>query len=214
MPLLKFDLSLIKRRGLRFLIGVDEAGRGPLAGPVTAAAAYIPLKAYPFLKEVNDSKKINEKKRALLLTQMRSHGVKFGFGFSGVEEIDRLNILGATFTAMARAVARLAAGIGADQETALVLVDGPHKIKGLPFKQEAVVRGDQRSVSIAAASIFAKVARDKWMAELDRRHPGYGLAVHKGYGTKTHLAVLGARGPSPVHRLSFAPVKAAAGAKV
>jgi len=179
---------------------------------VTAAAAYIPAEAYPFLKEVNDSKKLNEKKRVLLLTHMRAHGVKFGFGFSGVEDIDRLNILGATFRAMAQAVSRLAAGIGAGPQTALVLVDGPHKIKGLPFKQEAVVRGDQKSVSIAAASIFAKVARDKWMAELDRRHPGYGLSVHKGYGTKTHMAVLGARGPSPVHRRSFAPVRASGGA--
>lgn len=179
-----------------------------MAGPVTAAAAYIPPAARPFLKEVDDSKKLDGKKRVLLLARMRELGVRFGFGYAGVEEIASLNILGATFKAMARAVARLAAGLGTGPEAALVLVDGPHRIKGLAFPQEAVVRGDQRSLSIAAASIFAKVTRDKWMEELDRRHPGYGLAAHKGYGTKMHLAALLARGPSPVHRLTFAPVKA------
>lgn len=209
MPLSKFDLEIIERRGPAFLIGVDEAGRGPLAGPVAAAAAYIPPEARQSLKEVDDSKKLTEKKRVLLLSHMRLLGVRFGFGYACSEEIDRVNILRATFAAMRRAVARLSADLGAGPETSLVLVDGPHRIKELGFQQEAVVRGDQRSLSIAAASIFAKVVRDRWMEDLDRRHPGYGLAVHKGYGTKTHLAALENMGPSPIHRLSFAPVKAA-----
>lgn len=209
MPLSKFDLAIIERRGPAFLIGVDEAGRGPLAGPVTAAAAYIPSEARRSLKEVDDSKKLTEKKRVLLLSHMRALGVRFGFGCAGTEEIDRLNILGATFAAMRRAVGRLASSLGAGPGAVLVLVDGPQRIKELPFEQEAVVRGDQRSLSIAAASIFAKVVRDRWMEELDRRHPGYGLAAHKGYGTSAHLAALDALGPSPVHRLSFAPVRAA-----
>lgn len=209
MPLSKFDLEIIERRGPAFLIGVDEAGRGPLAGPVTAAAAYIPPEARHSLKEVDDSKKLTEAKRVLLLSHMRALGVRFGFGYASAAEIDGLNILRATFTAMRRAVGRLAADIGSGPASALVLVDGPHRIKELSFAQEAVVRGDQRSLSIAAASIFAKVVRDRWMEELDRRHPGYGLAAHKGYGTKAHLAALEALGPSPVHRLSFAPVKAA-----
>jgi len=156
----------------------------------------------------DDSKKLTEKKRVLLLAHMRAHGVRFGFGCAGPGEIDSFNILGATFRAMSRAVTRLTADLGAGPGEALVLVDGPHRIKGLSLRQEAVVRGDQRSLSIAAASIFAKVVRDRWMEELDRRHPGYGLAVHKGYGTKAHLAALTALGPSPAHRLSFAPVRA------
>ncbi|OGS49084.1 MAG: ribonuclease HII [Elusimicrobia bacterium RIFOXYB2_FULL_62_6] len=198
----------MERLGPAYLIGVDEAGRGPLAGPVAAAAAYIPPAARPFLHEIDDSKKLTEKKRVLLLAHMRAHGVRFGFGCAGPGEIDSFNILGATFRAMSRAVTRLTADLGAGPGEALVLVDGPHRIKGLSLRQEAVVRGDQRSLSIAAASIFAKVVRDRWMEELDRRHPGYGLAVHKGYGTKAHLAALTALGPSPAHRLSFAPVRA------
>ncbi len=209
MPLSKFDLSVIERSAPAYLIGVDEAGRGPLAGPVTAAAAFIPLCAYPHLKEVNDSKKLSEKKREALLAAMRTAGVRFGFGFASPREIDGLNILNATFTAMGSAVARLAAELGADKADTLVLVDGPHKIRGLTFVQEAVVGGDARSLSIAAASIFAKVVRDRWMLALDRRWPGYDFAAHKGYGTKAHMRLLNSLGPCPEHRLSYEPVKKA-----
>ena len=207
VPLLKFDLAIIKRSGPAYLIGVDEAGRGPLAGPVTAAAAFIPPSAYPFLTEVNDSKQLSEKKRVVLLARMRAAGVRFGFGFAAPREIDELNILGATFKAMALAATRLLEGLGAGPREALVLVDGPHRIKNLSLRQEAIVGGDGKSLSIAAASIFAKVVRDRWMAELDRRLPGYGFAVHKGYGTRAHMAALTALGPCPEHRRSFAPVR-------
>ena len=178
-----------------------------MAGPVTAAAAFIPPTAYPLLTEVNDSKKLSEKKRETLLVLMRASGVRFGFGFATPREIDEVNILNATFMAMARAAARLAAGLAAGPSDILVLVDGPHKIRGFSFRQETVVGGDGKSLSIAAASIFAKVARDRWMADLDRRWPGYGFAGHKGYGTKAHMSTLNALGPCPEHRLSFAPVR-------
>ena len=209
MPLLKFDLSIIERSGPAYLIGVDEAGRGPLAGPVTAAAAFIPLTAYPHLKEVNDSKKLSEKKRGALLSVMRAAGVRFGFGFALPRKIDDINILNATFTAMVCAVDRLAAALGLAEPDALVLVDGPHKIRGLSFAQEAIIDGDAKSLSIAAASIFAKVVRDRWMLALDRRWPGYDFAGHKGYGTKSHMGFLNSLGPCPEHRLSFAPVRKA-----
>ena len=211
MPLLKFDLSVIERSSPAYLLGVDEAGRGPLAGPVTAAAAYIPAAAYSLLSEVNDSKKLSEKKREVLLARMLASGVRFGFGFASPREIDEVNILNASFRAMQKAAGRLAAGLAAAPSDVLVLVDGPHKIKELSFRQEAVVEGDGKSLSIAAASIFAKVIRDRWMLYLDRRWPGYGFAGHKGYGTKAHVSSLNRLGPCPEHRRSFAPVRAVMG---
>ncbi len=207
VPLLTFDLAIIKRSNPAYLIGVDEAGRGPLAGPVTAAAAFIPPPAYQLLKEVNDSKQLSEKKRIVLLARMRAAGVVFGFGFASPREIDELNILEATFKAMARAANRLLEGLCACPTEALVLVDGPHRIRNLSLRQEAIVGGDGKSLSIAAASIFAKVMRDRWMTGLDRLRPGYGFAVHKGYGTRAHMAALTALGPCPEHRRSFAPVR-------
>jgi len=197
----------LERTGSAYLIGVDEAGRGPLAGPVAAAAAFVPPPAYPFLSEVNDSKQLSEKKREVLLALMRTAGVRFGFGFATPREIDEFNILGATFKAMARAVGRLTGALSTGPSGTLVLVDGPHRIRDLSLKQEAVVGGDGRSLSIAAASIFAKVMRDRWMSDLDRRWPGYGFAVHKGYGTKAHMTALNLLGPCPEHRRSFAPVR-------
>lgn len=213
MPLSKFDLAVIERSAPAFLIGVDEAGRGPLAGPVTAAAAFLPLSAYPRLKEVNDSKKLSAKKREALLAVMRAAGARFGFGFAPPREIDGVNILNATFSAMRSAVGRLASALGAAGPDILVLVDGPHRIRGLAFAQEAVVDGDARSLSVAAAGIFAKVVRDRWMLALDRRWPGYDFAGHKGYGTKSHMELLGKLGPCPEHRLSFAPVRKALAAR-
>jgi ribonuclease HII len=184
-----------------------------LAGPVTACAAWVPVSAHPLLTPlVNDSKKLSPAKRELALRLMLDSGVRYGFGFAGPAEIDRVNILEATFNAMGAAVRRLLSCTGADPRTALLLVDGPHRIKRLEgVAQEPVVDGDARSISIAAASIFAKVLRDRWLAVLDRRHPGYGLAGHKGYGTAAHLQALRLLGPSSEHRLSFAPVRAAAG---
>lgn len=214
MPLSRFDLALLEARKPDFLIGVDEAGRGPLAGPVTAAAAWIPSSARPLISPlVDDSKKLSHARREKALKLMLSSGVRFGFGFALPAEIDRVNILEATFNAMSAAVRRLVFYTGAEPSRALLLVDGPHRIKRLEScLQEPVIDGDARSLSIAAASIFAKVLRDRWMAVLDGRYPGYGLAGHKGYGTAAHMEALKRLGPCAEHRVSFAPVRAAAGA--
>lgn len=214
MPLSRFDLTLLEKRKPAFLAGVDEAGRGPLAGPVTACAAWVPLSAHSLISPlVNDSKKLSPARRERALRLMLDSGVRFGFGFSGPGEIDSVNILEATFNAMGAAVRRLLSITGASPAQTLILVDGPLRIKRLEScMQEPVVDGDARSLSIAAASIYAKVIRDRWMGVLDRRHPGYGLAGHKGYGTAAHLEALRRLGPSAQHRFSFAPVKKYAGA--
>ena len=142
---------------------------------------------------------------------MLDSGVRFGFGFAGPREIDRVNILEATFNAMGAAVRRLFFYTGAAPSAALVLVDGPYRIKRLEgCAQEPVVDGDAKSLCIAAASIYAKVIRDRWLGVLDLRYPGYGFAGHKGYGTAAHLEALRRLGPCPEHRLSFAPVREAA----
>jgi len=209
VPLSRFDLTLLEKRKPAFLAGVDEAGRGPLAGPVTACAAWIPLSSYSLISPlVNDSKKLSPARRERALRLMLDSGVRFGFGFAHPEEIDSVNILEATFNAMGAAVRRLLSNTGTAPSRALILVDGNNRIKRLEScLQETVVDGDARSLSIAAASIYAKVVRDRWMGVLDRRHPGYGLAGHKGYGTAAHLEALRRLGPSEQHRRSFAPVK-------
>lgn len=214
MPLRAFDSAVLETRKPAFLAGVDEAGRGPLAGPVTACAAWIPAEAVPLISPlVNDSKKLSPARREKAFRLMLDSGVRFGFGYASAAEIDRVNILEATFNAMGAAVRRLLLSTGADACGALLLVDGPHRIKRLPdCAQEPVIDGDARSLSIAAASIFAKVLRDRWLQVLERRHPGYGLGGHKGYGTAAHLQALRALGPCAEHRRSFAPVRAAAGA--
>ncbi len=213
MPLRGFDLSILENRRPALLAGVDEAGRGPLAGPVAACAAWVPPGSAELISPlVNDSKKLSAARREGALRLMLASGVRFGFGYALPAEIDRVNILEATFNAMGAAVRRLLAYTGADPAGTLLLVDGPHRIKRLEGPaQEPVVDGDAKSLSIAAASIYAKVVRDRWMGVLDARHPGYGLAGHKGYGTASHLEALRRLGPSPEHRLSFAPVRAAAG---
>ncbi|OGR44287.1 MAG: ribonuclease HII [Elusimicrobia bacterium GWA2_61_42] len=213
MPLCRFDISVLENRKPAFLLGVDEAGRGPLAGPVTASAAWVPLSAYPAVSPfINDSKKLSPARRERAFRAMLAAGVRFGFGFALPAEIDRVNILEATFNAMSAAVRRLLFYTGAQPSGALVLVDGPHRIKRLEgCAQEPVVDGDARSLSIAAASIFAKVLRDRWLGVLDARYPGYGLAGHKGYGTAAHLEALNRLGPTAEHRMSFSPVRIAAG---
>jgi len=212
VPLSRFDLSLLETKRPAYLVGVDEAGRGPLAGPVTACAAWIPTASHSLISPlVNDSKKLSAPRRERALRLMLASGVRFGFGFAHPGEIDRENILEATFNAMGAAVRRLLRYTGASPASALLLVDGSHRIKRLDScLQQPVVDGDAKSLSIAAASIYAKVVRDRWMQVLDARHPGYGLAGHKGYGTAAHLEALGRLGPSPQHRLSFAPVRQAA----
>ena len=173
---------------------MDEAGRGPLAGPVCAAAVMLPPGLE--LPGLNDSKKLSEKKRDALYDQIRASAIAYGIAFASVEEIDSLNILGATFLAMRRAVEQLG------QTPRLVLVDG-NRDPGLPFETECVVKGDGKCADIAAASILAKVTRDRYMLEQAGRFPQYGFEKHKGYGTAAHYAALREFGPSEIHRPSF-----------
>lgn len=186
--------------------GVDEAGRGPLAGPVVAAAvlfdaAFLNAQERGELAGLTDSKKLSPARREHFFTLLRGRAeIVLGVGRAEVEEIDRLNILRATHLAMARALKALS--VCPD----LALVDGL-PVPGLPCPSTAVVGGDGLSLSIAAASVVAKVTRDGLMVELDRQYPGYGLARHKGYGTPGHLDALRRLGPSPCHRRSFAPVR-------
>lgn len=174
--------------------GVDEAGRGPLAGPVCAAAVILPEGLR--IDELNDSKKLSEKKREELYDLICEGAVSFGIAFATVEEIEALNIKGATYLAMARAIEEL------DPAPALALVDGNDK-NALPIPAVKVVKGDSLCASIAAASILAKVTRDRYMLELDARYPQYGFSKHKGYGTRAHYDALREYGPSPVHRPTY-----------
>jgi ribonuclease HII len=192
--------------GVFRVAGVDEAGRGPLAGPVVAAAVLFPspllLKKPPaLLKGLTDSKALSAKKRAALFTEL--HGIpdiEIGVGICSVKEIDDLNILRATHLAMKKALEALKV------PPELALVDGLPVI-GLPCSHRAIVKGDRRCFSIAAASIIAKETRDQLLRELDTTYPEYGFAAHKGYGTKRHLAALRTHGPCPEHRQSFRPVR-------
>ncbi|WP_294705549.1 ribonuclease HII [uncultured Fusobacterium sp.] len=192
--LYKFDLD----KGVK-IIGVDEAGRGPLAGPVVAAAAK--LKNYSeALQEINDSKKLTEKKREKLFDIILEN-FEIGIGIATPEEIDEINILNATFLAMRRALKDLEKKIEIDD--ALILVDGNFKIREYFGNQEPVIKGDAKSLSIAAASIIAKVTRDRLMLEESKNYPEYQFEKHKGYGTKAHRTVLLQKGPTPIHRKSF-----------
>ena len=187
--------ELIVPAGL--VCGIDEAGRGPLAGPVVAAAVILDP-ARPIVG-LNDSKKLSEKKRLVLADEIRAKALAWAVAEASVEEIDRLNILHATMLAMQRAVA----GLQIAAESALV--DG-NRCPKLAIPVEAVVKGDGKIASIAAASILAKTVRDAGMLELDARYPQYGFARHMGYPTAAHRAALAAHGASPVHRKSFGPV--------
>jgi ribonuclease HII len=178
--------------------GVDEAGRGPLAGPVVAAAVILPETFS--LPGLTDSKQLTEKARERLYPLICSQALAVGIGVARAEEIDQVNILHATLRSMQRAVGRLR--VPPD----FLLVDGNVPVP-LALPQQALVKGDARSLSIAAASVVAKVVRDRIMCSLDRLHPGYGLAGHKGYGSAAHLEAIGRLGPSPCHRRTFGGVR-------
>lgn len=201
LSLFDFDKKQAHRLGTDFLIGIDEAGRGPLAGPVVACACHIP----PFLADsfldVNDSKKLTERKREELFERLTNSNILYCVGFASAAEIDRMNILQATFLAMCRAAQKFA-----NTPNAIALVDGPHKAAGLKIPQHPIVDGDAKSLVIAAASVIAKVTRDRYMATLDKIYPGYDFAVHKGYGTAKHMKALHTLGPCLEHRASFAPI--------
>lgn len=199
--MLTFENEL-RAEGFAEVAGVDEAGMSPLAGPVYAAAVILPPKAR--LRGVDDSKKLNPKAREELALRIREEALAFCVGRAEVEEIDALNIYRAGLLAMRRAIE------GLSRRPDALLIDA-RRIPEIPIRQLPLVKGDQRSLSIAAASILAKTARDAHMVELDARFPGYGFARHKGYPAPEHYASLERLGPCPVHRRSFAPVRKALG---
>lgn len=185
---------------LRLIAGVDEAGRGPLAGPVAVAAVILdPSK--PRIRGLDDSKKLTEAKRESLYAKIIDRALAYSIVLVMSDEIDRINIFQATMTGMSRALC------GLTPAAHEAWIDGNALPRDLPCAGRAIIGGDALEPAISAASILAKVTRDRWMAELDRQHPGYGFAEHKGYATPQHLAALKQLGPCPHHRRSFAPVK-------
>ncbi len=180
--------------GLSPLCGVDEAGRGPLAGPVCAAAVILPRGTV--IEGLNDSKKLSEKRREALYDEIIGKAIAFGVAFASVEEIEEKNILEATFLAMNRAIEKLSV------VPALALIDG-NRNKGIALPSRCVIGGDGKCADIAAASILAKVTRDRYMLEMAEKYPQYGFDRHKGYGTAAHYAAIREYGPSPIHRMSF-----------
>ena len=180
--------------GVNVVCGVDEAGRGPLAGPVCASAVILP--AHLDIPGLTDSKKLTDKKRRELFPVIQEQAIAWGIGMASCEEIDEINILQATFLAMQRALEQL------NVRPDLVLIDGNRaKDFGLPVK--TVIKGDSLSMNIAAASILAKVTRDDWMIRMAQNYPQYAFDIHKGYGTKAHYAALTELGPCPIHRKTF-----------
>ena len=200
-PSWKWDNALLAR-GHSFLAGVDEVGRGPLAGPVMAGAVVLPIGLNaPWIAEVNDSKQLSPRVRRALSDRIWEEALAVGIGSASTVEIDQVGIVPATRLAMGRAIRSLKVSPDCLLIDALRLPE-----VGLP--QESLIRGDSISISIAAASIVAKVARDRLMVKMDSRYPGFGFQRNKGYGTPEHLKALGRLGPCPIHRLTFAPVSA------
>ena len=180
--------------GYKVICGVDEAGRGPLAGPVCAAAVILPIDIE--IEGLNDSKKLTVKKREKLYDIIIEKAMAYGIAFASEKEIDELNILNATYLAMNRAIEML------EIKPDIALIDG-NKNAGINQNSLCIIGGDGRSAAIAAASILAKVTRDRYMLELDKKYPEYNFAKHKGYGTKVHYEALRQYGPSEVHRITF-----------
>jgi len=194
MPDYTYEISA-KNNGYSVICGVDEAGRGPLAGPVCAAAVILP--EGEVIEGLNDSKKLSEKKREALFDVVKQKAIAWSVAFASVEEIEEHNILNATFIAMNRAIE----GLGVKPDFALI--DGNRIPKDIKIPCETIVKGDSLSMSIAAASILAKVTRDRLMLELDEKYPLYEFKKHKGYGTALHMDLIRKYGPSECHRPSF-----------
>ena len=184
----------IYAEGYALVCGVDEAGRGPLAGPVYAAAVILPRGLV--IDGLNDSKKLTEKRREALFDPIRKQAITYGIAFATVEEIEEMNILNATFLAMNRAIAQLSPA------PSLSLIDG-NRNTGIQMPSRCIIKGDAKCADIAAASVLAKVTRDRWMLEMAEQYPQYHFEQHKGYGTKLHYDALREYGPSPIHRMSF-----------
>lgn len=180
--------------GIKLICGVDEAGRGPLAGPVCAAAVILPANCD--IPGLTDSKKLTDKRRRELVPIIKEKAISYGIAFATEQEIDEFNILQATFLAMERAINQLSV------KPELALIDGNRK-KDFGIKVRTVVHGDSLSANIAAASVLAKVTRDDLMLEMAEKYPEYSFDIHKGYGTKAHYAALMEHGPCPIHRMSF-----------
>ena len=184
-----------RSKGYKLVCGVDEAGRGPLAGPVCAAAVILPDNCE--IEGLNDSKKISEKKREALFDIIKEKAIAYSIAYGSLEEIEEYNILEATYLAMNRAIE------GLNTKADFALIDGNRVPKGIKIPCETVVKGDSKSCSIAAASILAKVTRDRLMLEYDNKYPQYLFAQHKGYGTKAHYEAIKQHGVCEIHRLSF-----------
>lgn len=193
--MVNFDIeNEYAQKGFKAICGVDEAGRGPLAGPVYAAAVILPLNCD--IPGLNDSKKLSEKKREQLFDIVKEKALAYGIGIASEKEIDEINILQATFLAMRRAVASL------EIKPDFVMIDGNRK-PNTGIDEITVVKGDAKSMSIAAASVLAKVSRDRFMLEMAEKYPEYEFEKHKGYGTKLHYEKLAEFGPSEIHRRTF-----------
>ncbi len=194
MPDFSYEINA-KQNGYNLVCGVDEAGRGPLAGPVCAAAVILPCDLV--IEGLNDSKKISEKKRELLFDIIKEKAIAYSIAYGTLEEIEQYNILEATYLAMNRAID------GLNIKPDYALIDGNRVPKGINLPCETVVKGDSKSSSIAAASILAKVTRDRLMLEYDKKYPQYSFAQHKGYGTKAHYEAIKEHGICEIHRRSF-----------
>lgn len=194
MPDFSYEKEALSK-GYKLVCGVDEAGRGPLAGPVCAAAVILPCDCV--IEGLNDSKKISEKKREMLFDIIIEKATDYCVAYGTLEEIEAYNILEATYIAMNRAID------GLSQKADFALIDGNRVPKGITVPCETVVKGDSKSCSIAAASILAKVTRDRLMLEYDKKYPEYSFAQHKGYGTKAHYEAIKQYGVCEIHRLSF-----------
>ena len=194
MPDYEFEKAAVNS-GFSCLCGVDEAGRGPLAGPVCAAAVILPEGAV--IEGLDDSKKLTEKKRERLYDIIEQTAVAYSVAYGALEEIETVNILEATYLAMNRAIE------GLNVKPDFALIDGNRVPRGIKIPCETVVKGDSRSMSVAAASVLAKVTRDRLMLEYDKKYPEYNFKKHKGYGTKEHTELIKQYGPCEIHRLSF-----------
>ena len=193
MNWLEFEQEAINK-GYHRVCGVDEAGRGPLVGPVCAAAVILPENT--IIEGVNDSKKLSEKKREVLFEVIKEEAVSYSIAYASVEEIESMNILNATMLAMKRAVE------GLDVKADYAMIDG-NRLPDLCIDSECIIKGDAKSMSIACASILAKVSRDRLLYKYAEEYPMYGFDKHKGYGTKAHTAAIKEFGPCPYHRMSF-----------
>ena len=194
MPDYEFEKAAVNS-GFSCICGVDEAGRGPLAGPVCAAAVILPKGAV--IKGLDDSKKLTEKKRERLYDIIKQTAVAYSVAYGTLEEIETVNILEATYLAMNRAIE------GLTVKPDFALIDGNRVPRGIKIPCETVVKGDSKSMSVAAASVLAKVTRDRLMLEYDKKYPEYNFKKHKGYGTKEHTELIKQYGPCEIHRLSF-----------